>query len=80
MSNETQTKRRGRPAGSTSFVRVNISDLQDAVGHNARIVVSKKWLEEIGLTLETPAIKVLPTAAPAAEESKIEFALTSFED
>jgi hypothetical protein len=80
MSNETHIKRRGRPAGSTSFVRVKLSDLIDSMGVNANIVVSKKWLEEIGLTTETPALTILPQAAPAVEMEKIEFSFSSFED
>lgn len=76
MSNEAQTKRRGRPAGSTSFVRVNISDLLDAVGMNSRIVVSKKWLEEIGLTVETPVATLSPIREVVEEQPKIEFVLT----
>lgn len=76
MSNEAQTKRRGRPAGSTSFVRVNISDLLDAVGKNSRIVVSKKWLEEIGLTVETPAVTLTSIREAVEEQPKIEFVLT----
>jgi hypothetical protein len=80
MSNETHTKRRGRPAGSTSFVRVKLSDLIAAVGVNANIVVSKKWLEEIGLTTETPALTILPQAAPAVEMEKIQFSFAPFSD
>ena len=76
MSNEAHTKRRGRPAGSTSFVRVNISDLLDAVGMNSRIVVSKKWLEEIGLTVETPVATLSPIREVVEEQPKIEFVLT----
>lgn len=80
MNDTSSKKGRGRPAGSTSFVRINISDLIDAVGKNARIVVSKKWLEEIGLTIESPAPKLIATQAPVAEEPKIDFVITNFED
>jgi hypothetical protein len=76
MSNEAHTKRRGRPAGSTSFVRVNISDLINSMGPNAKIVVSKKWLEEIGLTVETPAVTLAPIREVVEEQPKIEFVLT----
>jgi hypothetical protein len=76
MSNETQTKRRGRPAGSTSFVRVNISDLLDAVGKNARVMVSKKWLEEIGLTIDAPVATLAPIREAVEEQPKIEFTIT----
>jgi hypothetical protein len=44
-------------------------------------VVSKKWLEEIGLTIESPAPKLIAIQAPvAAEETKIDFVITNFED
>jgi hypothetical protein len=77
MSNEANIKRgKGRPAGSTSFIRVNISDLINAVGQNARIVVSKKWLEEIGLTIETPVATLAPIREAVEEQPKIEFTLT----
>lgn len=80
MNTKQETKRRGRPSGSTSFVRINISDLLNAVGQNSRIVVSKKWLEEIGLTLESPAPKLIALQSEAPKEQpKIEFSITSFQ-
>ena len=75
MSNEAHIKRRGRPAGSTSFVRVNISDLINAVGQNARVVVSKKWLEEIGLTVEEPVATLISSVRE--EQPRIEFTVTN---
>lgn len=80
MNNQTETKRRGRPAGSTSFVRVNAFDLIDAVGKNTKIVVSKKWLEEIGLTIAESVvnISVAVEKEPDAPQEKISYSLTSF--
>ena len=40
---------RGRPKGATSFIRIALSDLLDQLGDKATVVVSKKWLEGIGL-------------------------------
>ena len=40
---------RGRPKGATSFIRIALSDLLDQLGDKATVVVSKKWLESIGL-------------------------------
>jgi|TARA_R100000084_G_scaffold107176_2_gene66645 hypothetical protein len=40
---------RGRPKGATSFVRIALCDLLDQLGEKATVVVSKKWLESIGL-------------------------------
>jgi len=79
MNTQQETKRRGRPSGSTSFVRINISDLLNAVGQNSRVGVSEKWLEEIGLTLESPAPKLIALQPEAPKEQpKIEFSVTSF--
>lgn len=76
--NEPKKKQRGRPKGSTSFTRVNISDLINAVGRNAHIVVSKKWLGEIGLTV-SPAPPRELQFTPEQTEEKIEFSVTSFD-
>ena len=85
--NEPKKKQRGRPKGSTSFTRVNISDLINAVGRNATIVVSKKWLEEIGLTVAPAPVNVIDgaydtkngTQLAEQTEEKIEFSVTSFD-
>ena len=42
MNNNTKRKR-GRPAGSTSFIRVRLVDLVGHLGSNGNVVVSKKW-------------------------------------
>jgi hypothetical protein len=80
MNNQTETKRRGRPAGSTSFVRVNAFDLIDVVGKDAKIVVSKKWLEEIGLTIaeSVATLSVAVEKEPDVPQEKIAYSLTSF--
>ena len=76
--NETP-KKRGRPKGSTSFTRVNITDLTNAVGRNASIVVSKKWMQEIGLTVDPAPVKVIPAQATEEPEEKIEFSVNTFD-
>jgi len=76
--NET-SKKRGRPRGSTSFTRININDLVQQVGSNATIVVSKKWLEEIGLTIQPATPKSTPIREVTEEpEEKIQFSVNSF--
>lgn len=58
MSN-TPKRGRGRPKGSTSFVKIRLSDLIDNFGKNASIPVSKRWLEGVGFDFdEKPAPKV----------------------
>ena len=74
MKNNTKRKR-GRPAGSTSFARVKIADLIAQLGTNFTITVSKKWLEDIGLEVD----KERPNrviAALESEEPKIQFNIT----
>jgi len=76
--NET-SKKRGRPRGSTSFTRININDLVQQVGSNATIVVSKKWLEEIGLTIQPATPKSTPIREVTEQpEEKIQFSVNSF--
>ena len=76
--NETP-KKRGRPKGSTSFTRVNITDLTNAVGRNASIVVSKKWMEEIGLTVTPAPVKVIPAQTVEETEEKVQFSVHTFD-
>ena len=76
--NETP-KKRGRPKGSTSFTRVNITDLTNAVGRNASIVVSKKWMQEIGLTVDPAPVKMIAAQTSEEPEEKIEFSVNTFD-
>ena len=72
--------RRGRPKGATSFARVSLQDLIDHLGHNASVVVGKKWLDEIGLTLEAPVVSsrsIKTVADEPKEEEKIAFSISS---
>tara|TARA_R110000803_G_scaffold18120_1_gene48621 strand:+ start:888 stop:1112 length:225 start_codon:yes stop_codon:yes gene_type:complete len=71
MNNNTKRKR-GRPAGSTSFIRVKLTDLVGHLGSNGNVVVSKKWLEDIGFNAEPPPIEILrPVKDPV--DNKIQF-------
>ena len=74
MSNNTKRKR-GRPAGSTSFVRVRMADLIDHLGSSSSsVIVSKKWLTEVGLEVKTVPLKVIPKVPSVEkEENKIQF-------
>ena len=79
MSNET-TKRRGRPVGSTSFVKVKLQDLIALVGEGAVVPVSKIYLRENSIDISHQIAKVvLPVAEEIEEQPKIEFSVTSFE-
>ena len=72
------SKKRGRPRGSTSFTRININDLANQVGSNATIVVSKRWLEEIGLTIQPASPKAPIREVTEEPEEKIHFSVNSF--
>jgi hypothetical protein len=76
--NETP-KKRGRPAGSTSFTRIKLKDLADQLGQQATIVVSKRWLEEIGLTVDASPTKTESIQEATEPEEKIQFSVNTFE-
>jgi hypothetical protein len=81
MSNEPTAKRRGRPAGSNSFVKVKIADLISLIGNNGAVPVSKVWLREMGVAVaEVAPIQIAAAVEPVAEEEKISFSLTTFDD
>ena len=69
----TNKPTRGRPKGATSFTRVRLSDLTNYLGNEAPVVVSKKWLEQIGFQVEEKTIEVL---TPVSDEPKIQFNVT----
>jgi hypothetical protein len=69
----TNKPTRGRPKGATSFTRIKLSDLINHVGKEAPVVVSKKWLEQIGFEVEETPIEVL---TPVSDEPKIQFNVT----
>jgi hypothetical protein len=74
MNNNTKRKR-GRPAGSTSFARVKIADLIAQLGTNFTVTVSKKWLEDIGLEVDSGKPNRVIAAVESEEslENKIQF-------
>ena len=80
-SKQTQTRGRGRPDGSTSFVRVSMVDLNDLIGQRGSVVVSKKWLDNIGIAVEEAAKPFIRAEEePMVDQPKIEFTLTSMDD
>ena len=81
--NETP-KRRGRPQGSTSFVKVNLKHLVSQLGKETAIVVSKKWLDgltDLGLWSEPSKSPAKITTVPLEEpEARIQFSVNRFND
>ena len=69
----TNKETRGRPKGSTSFSKIRLSDLINHLGKDAPVVVSKKWLEQLGIYIEEKPNKVL---TPVSDVPKIQFKVT----
>lgn len=71
--NDTTKRGRGRPKGSTSFIKVKLADLNSSLGPNAKVAISKKWLEDIGIEIQelsTPSLAASPVIdEPEAKES-----------
>lgn len=79
MNNPTIVKRgRGRPAGSTSFINVSLSDLEQFVGSASAIPVSRIWLQKQNVTI-TPLDRTI-NEVDTDESPKVQFKLTKLED
>jgi hypothetical protein len=77
MSN-TPKRGRGRPKGSTSFISIKLADLIDNLGLNAKVAVSKKWLEDIGIEIEdspAPSLTISSTTDDIHSEETIQFVI-----
>ena len=70
-------KRRGRPAGSTSFVNVTMEELQKRFGSAQAIPVSRIWLRKLGIEVDSQPAKVIHTEAKPTSDTKIEMTLQS---
>ena len=57
---------RGRTVGSFSFVTMKLGDLCDQLNPNTNIIVSRKWVEAIGLTANLTAKNSLDTLKQTA--------------
>lgn len=81
---ENNAKRRGRPAGSTSFQKIKLSTLTDNLGPNASVMVSKKWLETIGfevaeaapVAIDSTDVMVITSTTDEDTEEKIQFVVS----
>ncbi len=72
----TEKKNRGRPKGATSFVRIALSDLLGQLGEKSTVVVSKKWLEGIGMDLNpTPKTSPVDEVEHQEEIERIQFTI-----
>ena len=77
----TETKKRGRPAGAKSTVNITLRQLNDLFPLDTAVPVGSVWLREYGVSVQAPAPLIVteaaaetpaetpapaPTAAPAA--------------
>jgi len=75
---DTAKRGRGRPKGSTSFVKVRLSDLNSQFGPNATICVSKKWLDGVGIEVEdlpAPSMVISSSTDEPDSEETIQFVI-----
>jgi len=67
--------KRGRPAGSTSFVNVDMRTLNRLFNENVSVQVSRIWLKNLGIEVEesrntkikTPSHVEVPNSEPKIE-------------
>ena len=68
--------KRGRPKGGTSFVSINLEQLNDLFGRKQTIPVSRVWLEKLDVVIDSvPSAVVTSSEAPTEEASKIDIKL-----
>lgn len=72
-----QKRKRGRPKGATGsyFVEVKMADLIGLLGNNFTATVSRKWLESIGLEVDTDKPNRVKAAVEEPPETTIEYTI-----
>jgi hypothetical protein len=81
---EHEPKRRGPKAGSTSFSKVRLSDLNEYFGPQACVIISRKFLENCGLTIKSDVDNVVHERTEQviktveSQQEKIAYSITSF--
>ena len=73
------SKKRGRPKGAVSFTRVKLSDLNRFLKEEAIVSVSRKYLEEIGLTLDESAAIIASQPEDSNQATIPDFTITQFD-
>ena len=67
MDNPTQKRGRGRPKGTSGsvFVKMKLSDIKNRIGDDSIIIVSKKWLTNLGYMVKEDHVELIePTNEP----------------
>ena len=68
--------KRGRPKGGTSFVNINLDQLNELFGRRQSIPVSRVWLEKLDVTVEEAQSAVITSGeTPTGEAAKIDIKL-----
>lgn len=83
MSETIVKSKRGRTKGSFSFTTMKLGDLCSQLNPNTNIVLSRKWVEAIGLTtddiaknsIETLKQTNIPAASAPSEPLQVEVEL-----
>lgn len=77
----TETKRRGRPAGAKSLVNITLRQLNELFPLDSAIPVGAIWLREYGVSVQAPA-PITVTAVPEEREPEpmIQFSVTRFDE
>tara|TARA_B100001564_G_scaffold322919_1_gene302619 strand:- start:406 stop:681 length:276 start_codon:yes stop_codon:yes gene_type:complete len=70
----------GRKKGSNSFVKIPFSSLKDYISEKTPIVVSRVWLEGLGLTQDETSEPITLPLTKEESSVKIPFTLTTFEE
>ena len=81
---QQEPKRRGKPPGSSSFSKIKLSDLNEYFGPQACVIISRKFLENCGLTIKSDVDNVMHEQVERVfkeeptQQDKIAFSITSF--
>ena len=77
----TETKKRGRPAGAKSTVNITLRQLNDLFPLDTAVPVGSVWLREYGVSVQASApLIVTEAAAETPAEEKIQFTITDFRE
>lgn len=85
METKIKAKRRGTKVGTSSFTKVKLSELNEYFGAHASVVVSRKFLENCGLTIKPDEESIIHgqedldiRSSDLPYPKKITYSLTSF--
>lgn len=84
MNTSSKSNGRGRTKGSFSFTTMTLKDLQAQLGADANVVLSRKWVESIGLKnageAKNSILTLKQTVVPASESTATPMLQVTVED